>query len=250
MKKTCYLCCALLLGITPVSHAQNKALDNPQQKYSYALALDYMKKLQRDNLTLDNAAFLKGLQDVQTGSKPLLSPAESRKALDYLIAERVRLHHEQSETNLEAGRTFLLANKFRAGVKELPSGLQYKVLETGSSQRSPKPGDGISVRYRMSDIDGKELLNSSPTGKPRKMLMDGMISAWKEVVPMMQEGAKWQLFVPAELAFGEPGSADGRIKTNQTLVYDLELVAIVPAEDAHAEMDKPEIIGDKPAGMK
>jgi len=190
------------------------------------------------------------LQDVQAGRESQLNPQQTRDALDNLIKERYLKHEAKLQENLLAGRSFLLANMFRDGVKELPSGLQYKVLQNGTSQNSPKAGDGISVRYRISDIDGKELFRSSSEDKPRKMVMGEMIPAWNEALPLMQEGAKWQLFVPPTLAFGEKGALGGRIKANQTLVYDLELVAIVPKEEARAEMDKPEIVSDKPAGVQ
>ena len=248
MNTPIYLLCLLLAAGIAQAGVPKNPLQTQDQQASYALAVDYMKSLQQDELSLDNQAFLQGLRDIQTGRGSRLSPETSRQAMDYLIVKRLKHHQEQAAANLEAGRTFLLANLFRDGVKELPSGLQYKILQPGNTNRHPKAGDGVSVRYRMTDIAGQEILNSSKDGTPRKMVLGNMIPGWNQALPLMQEGAKWQLFIPPDLAFGEPGSQDRRIKTNQTLVYEVELLGIIPAEEAHAEMDKPEI--SKPTVFK
>lgn len=236
------------MGLIQQAHAERNRLKSDEQKSSYALGVDYMKGLSQDDLNLDSRAFVQGLLDVQSGRGSRLSPAESRKALDLFIVKRIKQRKEKAEQDQVAGRSFLLDNLFREGVKELPSGLQYKVLQQGGG-RSPVAGDGISVRYRLSDTQGKEILSSATDGTPRKIMLEGLIPGWNEALPLMKEGDKWQLFMPPSLGYGASGSPDGRIKPNQTLVYELELVAIVPAEEARAEMDKP-IVTNLVRGMQ
>ena len=115
------------------------------------------------------------------------------------------------------------ANKEKEGVKTLPSGLQYKVLTAGSG-KTPKATDEVTVQYRGSFIDGTEFDSSYKRGKPLTLQLDNVIPGWKEPLLLMQEGAKWQLFIPPEMAYGDQGM--GAIPPNATLIFELELVSV------------------------
>jgi len=125
--------------------------------------------------------------------------------------------------------------------------LQYSVLHVGNAQTHPTEDGGVAVRYRLFDLDGNELLSSFSQGdEPKKLAVNQLIAGWRQALPLMTPGDKWRLFLAPDLAYGEEGSPDGKIKPSQTLIYELELVAIVPLTEAIAEMDKPQVVGGKP----
>ncbi len=239
MKRFRYLLVFACLALIQPARAGAVKLETDDQKASYGMAVEMMQSLQNDDLSLDNRAFLQGLRDVQTGRGSRLSADEARKAKDYLIVKQINQHKQKLAETLVTGRTFMLENRFRPGVTELPSGLQYLVLQDGGGGPAPKAGEGVSLRFRVSNIEGKELLNVTADGVPKKMLMDSLMPGWRQALELMTPGAKWRLFVPPYLAFGEKGSPDGVVKPNQTAVFDMELVGMAPPEEAWQEMDKP-----------
>ena len=140
----------------------------------------------------------------------------------------LKAQQEKSKKNLEASKTFLAANRNKEGVKELPSGLQYRVVKDGAGDQ-PKSTDTVSVHYRGTLIDGREFDSSARAGQPAVFQVNGVIKGWQEALPLMKTGAKWQLFVPPELAYGERG-AGGAIGPNETLIFDIDLLAVNPAK--------------------
>ena len=109
-------------------------------------------------------------------------------------------------------------------MKTLPSGLQYKVLAEGKGAQ-PKPTDQVTVNYRGTLIDGTEFDSSYKRGEPVTFPVNQVIPGWSEALPLMKTGAKWQLFVPAGLAYGEHGA--GRdIPPNAALIFEVELVGV------------------------
>jgi len=134
------------------------------------------------------------------------------------------LAKQQGEKNKKEGEIFLEANKKKEGVQTLPSGLQYKVLKAGAGKK-PTATDTVTVHYRGTLIDGKEFDSSYQRGKPVTFPVNGVIPGWTEALPLMEEGAKWELFIPSNLAYGERGA--GRdIGPNATLIFEVELISI------------------------
>jgi FKBP-type peptidyl-prolyl cis-trans isomerase FklB len=129
-----------------------------------------------------------------------------------------------SEKQKQRGEAFLAENKKKEGVKTLPSGLQYKVVKAGSGKK-PKLDDTVTVHYRGTLIDGTEFDSSLRRGKPATFPVSGVIPGWTEALPLMEEGAKWQLFIPPKLAYGERG-AGSLIAPNATLIFEVELISI------------------------
>ena len=117
---------------------------------------------------------------------------------------------------------FILINK--KGVVTLPSGLQYKVIREGTG-KSPGPHDSVKVNYRGTLINGQEFDSSYRENKPATFRVDGVIKGWTEALQLMKEGAKWQLFIPADLAYGERGALADR-----TLIFDVELVSVASSQ--------------------
>jgi len=128
------------------------------------------------------------------------------------------------EKNKKEGEAFLAENKKKKGVITLPSGLQYKIITAGKG-KNPKATDTVTVQYRGTLIDGTEFDSSYRRGQPATFLVNGVIAGWTEALSLMQEGAKWQIFVPSNLAYGEKG-AGGQIGPNTTLIFEIEMVSI------------------------
>ena len=187
-----------------------------------------MKMLRQDDLNLDQDAFLLGVNDVLANREPRLSAAEMTKAKDWQLVKQAKHRDAKVAANLAAGQAFLAGNKNQAGVKTLPSGLQYKVLAVGAGTDKPKATDTLKINYRLSKTDNTGLDSTRKRGRPALTALKNMIPGVKEALLLMPIGAKWQLFIPPNLAYGENGTPDGKIPPNETLVFDIELIAINP----------------------
>ena len=129
-----------------------------------------------------------------------------------------------AEANKQEGEAFLAQNKNREGVTTLPSGLQYMVLQEGNGA-SPGPTDKVTTHYHGTLIDGTVFDSSYERGQPATFPVNGVISGWTEALQRMQEGAKWRLFLPANLAYGAQGAGED-IGPNATLIFDVELISV------------------------
>ena len=129
------------------------------------------------------------------------------------------------DINLAKGQAFLEKNGKIKGVITLESGLQYEVLTKGSGI-SPKSEDKVEVHYHGTLIDGEVFDSSIDRGEPTSFQVDGVIKGWTEALQLMKQGAKWKLFIPADIAYGETGS--NSIGPNETLIFEVELIGITP----------------------
>jgi FKBP-type peptidyl-prolyl cis-trans isomerase FklB len=144
-----------------------------------------------------------------------------------MVAFQKEMMAKQSEVakkNRAEGEAFLAENKKKEGVKTLPSGLQYKVIKAGTGKK-PKSTDTVTVHYRGALINGAEFDSSFKRGQPATFLVSKVIPGWTEALQLMEVGAKWQLFIPSSLAYGEQG-AGSDIGPNATLIFEVELVSI------------------------
>ncbi len=203
------------------------ALTTTKQKESYALGMNIARGLQRDAVDLDQAALLQGIKD-QLGGKTKLTDdqagAELKQLSDEVHAKEELKQQQAAEANMKEGETFLAANKAKAGVVALPSGLQYKIEKEGTGPK-PTASDTVVCNYRGAFIDGKEFDSSYKRGQPATFPVGGVIKGWTEALQLMPVGSKWELFIPSELAYG-PRGAGGVIGPNQTLVFEVELLSI------------------------
>ena len=154
-------------------------------------------------------------------AKPQMTEDEMKKILEDLQKTLMAKQQEQAakqqeqakavaEKNKKDGEAFLAANKKKTGVITMPSGLQYKILTAGKG-KSPKATDTVTVNYRGTTIDGTEFDSSYKRGKPATFPLNQVIPGWTEAVQLMKEGAKWELYIPSNLAYGERGAgADHR----------------------------------------
>ncbi len=225
MKK--YLAMASVVSFASLWTVQVLALDldTDKKRFSYIVGMQVGQQIKGDNIDLDEAAFMAAIKDRMTGAKLQINPADIQATLTRIQKQREIDIAKLAETNQAAGQKFLAANKDKTGVKTLPSGVQYKIINPGTGA-SPKASDTVEVNYRGTLIDGVEFDSSYSRGQPASFPVNGVIKGWQEVLQVMKEGAKWQIVVPSGLAYGENG-AGGAIGPNATLIFDVELLKIV-----------------------
>jgi len=170
-------------------------------------------------------------------STPTCSAALQQELREKALERR----KQDAEKNKMEGEAFLAENMKKEGVISLPSGLQYKVLQSGSGA-SPKITDTVETNYRGTFIDGNEFDSSYKRGQTAVFPVNGVIAGWTEALQRMKVGDKWQIFVPPGLAYGERGA--GPIGPNTTLIFDVELVSI--KSDAEGDSSGKEKSSEKP----
>ncbi len=222
--------CAVGLLVGLVRAEDKTAFKDPKEKSSYSLGANWGNSLKKQEVEVDLDAMIKGLRDGLAG-KSVLTDQELRETLNALTQEiRAKMEEKRKalgETNKREGEKFLAENKNKLGVITLPSGLQYQVLVEGSGE-SPKSNDVVTANYRGTLIDGTEFDSSAKNGQPLVRPANMLIKGWTEALQLMKPGAKWQLYIPSELAYGERGAAGGQIGPNATLIFDMELVSFKP----------------------
>jgi FKBP-type peptidyl-prolyl cis-trans isomerase FklB len=224
MKAVYWLGCAAAL-VAATSHAKDVVeLNNEKQKFSYAVGIQVGQNLKRQNLDYDATALSQGIQDALAGTTPKLSDAQMRAAMEAVQKKELEKREAAAKKNLAAGHAFLAENKKKAGVVTRESGLQYKVVKDGKGKQ-PKATDTVQVHYRGTLLNGTEFDSSYQRGEPATFPVNGVIQGWQEVLPLMREGAKWQVWIPSDLAYGARG-AGGAIGPNETLVFEIELLAV------------------------
>lgn len=206
---------------------QAPPLQTPEERASYSLGHKIGSDFEAQGILVDPDLLLQGLKDALARRQPLLDEQQRRKALTELtktVAGRQEMMKNQlAEKNLWEGRAFLNKNRQQPGVITSVSGLQYKVLEPGAGKR-PGLQDRVAVHYRGQLLDGTVFDSSYQRGKPVTFPVQGVIPGWTEALQMMKPGAKWQLFIPPELAYGAQGTPE--IGPNATLIFDVELLEI------------------------
>lgn len=228
----------LLLSITGVLIMSLQAqAEEPQQlktrkdKISYGIGVDMVRNFKKQGVEVDLDLVIKGMRDGLSGAKLLMGDAEMKMSLnDYqkeLAGKQAQIKQLAAEKNKRDGAAFLAANKVKEGVAATPSGLQYKIIKSGSGKK-PTDDDGVTCRYRGTLLDGTEFDNSESLGYPVTFFVkDSVIAGWSEALKLMPAGSKWQIFIPPQLGFGEKGA--GRdIGPNATLIYEIELIAVNP----------------------
>jgi len=195
---------------------------------SYIIGMDLGRNFQKQAIDIDPDILAQGIKDGLSGGKALLSEQEARETLAAfqaeMVAKQTEVAKKMGERNKKEGEAFLAENRKKEGVKTLPSGLQYRVIQAGTG-KSPKAADEVTAHYRGTLIDGTEFDSSYRRGKPETLPVGGVIAGWAEALQLMQEGAKWQLFVPSNLAYGERG-AGRNIGPHATLIFEIELISI------------------------
>lgn len=193
------------------------------EKVSYALGLSIGNNFQNSGIKdLQVEDFIKGLTDVMEEKQPAITYDEAKEVINEYF---IKLQKEKMEINKKAGEEFLHINKGRAGVVELPSGLQYQVLKQGNGAK-PSATDKVKCHYHGTLINGTVFDSSVQRGQPAVFGVNQVIPGWVEALQLMPAGSKWRLFIPSNLAYGEHGAGE-MIEPNSTLIFDVELLDIV-----------------------
>jgi FKBP-type peptidyl-prolyl cis-trans isomerase FklB len=234
----CLACVGLLIG--SVNAEEKKEFKNPEQAVSYSLGFQMGAELLKRGVVVDSEMIAEGVRDGLSGAEPRLSEADMKDRLSGLEAQvkqaKQKEMEEQAAKTLAEGEAFLAANGKKKGIVTLPSGLQYQVLRKGEGQ-SPKATDRVTVHYRGTFIDGQEFDSSYSQGKPATFMLDRVIKGWAEGLQLMKPGAKWKLFIPARLAYGEK-SVGSRIPSNSALIIEVELIFVEANKSAEASKNQ------------
>lgn len=230
MKKTLLIAAPIFFAALVNPSFAADQLKTEDDKISYSIGVDIGKHFRNQDITIKQDSFLKGVQDGQDENAKLLMSEQEIK--DTLISLQARILEKQNEerktlaeANLKQGKAFLDQNKSRKEVKTTSSGLQYEIITEGKGS-SPKPTDRVSTHYRGSLIDGTEFDSSYSRGEPMQFAVNGVIPGWTEALQLMKPGAKWKLWIPPELAYGEHGVGHV-IGPNATLVFEIELLEVL-----------------------
>jgi len=217
MKSKVIVMLGILFLVSQVNAEEKLVLKNQKEKVSYIIGMDIGGNLKKQSIDIDPNILAKGIQDALGGAKSLLTDQEMQETMVAFQKELMEKHKKQ-------GEDFLAENKKKEGVKTLPSGLQYKVIKAGTGKK-PKLDDTVTANYRGTLIDGMEFDSSYKRGQPGTFRVSGVIPGWTEALQLMEEGAKWQLYVPSNLAYGQRG-AGKVIGPNTALIFEIELVSI------------------------
>jgi FKBP-type peptidyl-prolyl cis-trans isomerase FklB len=227
MKLHLVLIVCMMVAANPVFAGESAELKTPKDKLSYALGADMGNNMKKFDIEINPEIYLKGLKDVLSGNAPLLNEQEIKSVIMTMQKDLQTKQQEKMKTqgakNKKEGDAFLAKKKGKEGVKALPSGLQYKVITEGKG-KSPKAADSVTVHYRGTLIDGTEFDSSYKRSEPATFPVNGVIKGWTEALQLMKEGAKWQLFIPADLAYGEQGRPG--IPPNSVLIFEVELISV------------------------
>ena len=217
---------------TTTIHAADAPKDQ-KDKVSYSIGLDIGSNFQKQGLDINPDQLISGLKDGLSGAQPKLSEDDMRATMQTFSTEmRTKMMEKQQKAateNKSKGDQFLAENKKKDGWKELPSGLQYKVVKQGSGEK-PKATDTVSVNYRGTLTTGKEFDSSYKRNEPAEFPVNAVIPGWTEALQLMPVGSKWELAIPANLAYGERG-APPDIEPNAVLLFDVELLGVKKGDE-------------------
>lgn len=207
---------------------QDLVLQDQKARVSYSIGMSMGNNLKQQSVEVDLDILARGIKDALSSAKALMTEEEIHQCLtewqQEMMIKQNAAAQKLGESNMKDGEVFLSENKNKEGVITLPSGLQYKVLKAGAGAK-PKSTDTVTTHYRGTLIDGTEFDSSYKRGQPARFPVNRVIAGWTEALQLMEVGAKWQLFVPSNLAYGARGSGD-KIGPNATLIFEVELIAI------------------------
>lgn len=221
----------IAIGITscnPTKIIDKSSLKTQSDKLSYSIGLDLGKNFKQQAIEVDPEILIQGLKHGVSGSEPLMTEKEIKDTMMALQQEMMKKQGEKSKAsigkNTKEGLEFLASKSKEKGVVVLPSGLMYKVIKEGKG-KSPKVTDKVTTHYKGTLINGTEFDSSYKRNEPATFPVNGVIKGWTEALQLMKEGSKWELYIPASLAYAEQGSPP-KIEPNSTLIFEIELLKV------------------------
>jgi FKBP-type peptidyl-prolyl cis-trans isomerase FklB len=222
--------------------APESAFKTQKEKFSYLVGMEMGKGVKSQQIDVDPEIVLQGLKDGLSDAKPKMSEEEIRQAVAELQQQIRENQVSAAADNKKKGDAFLAENAKKEGVVSLPDGLQYKILSAGQGKK-PVESDTVLCNYKGTFIDGKEFDSSARAGKPVPFEIKNVIPGFREILQLMPEGSKWQVFIPSNLAYGERGAGSGAIAPNSALVFEIELVKIQGPAPVVNVPDRPPSLG-------
>jgi FKBP-type peptidyl-prolyl cis-trans isomerase FklB len=235
MKKITILCLAGLFVFaffTESCAQKNKkdkavTLNNRSDTISYIIGRDIASRLKSFGTDFSPEVMYQAMKD-EFDNQPARFTSQETDSLMGLFQDEMKAKQEvaskdELQKNIAASGTFLAENKSKEGVIELPSGLQYKVITPGLGD-NPVDSDSVTVHYKGSLIDGTVFDSSYDRGTPVTFKLDEVIPGWREGVKLMKPGAKYVLYIPPQLGYGE--KPVGPIPAGSTLIFEVELLSI------------------------
>ncbi|MET4692631.1 FKBP-type peptidyl-prolyl cis-trans isomerase [Endozoicomonas lisbonensis] len=218
-----------LVGIALMSYTlqSSAALESEADKVSYSLGSILAEQLKQfEGVNAD--ALSKGIKDTLEGK-----PLELEKQEMFQLIEKARKEQEEKQQkklqeeaakNLEKGQAFLKENGKKPGISTMESGLQYRIIKEGKGEK-PLETSEVTVHYEGKLLDGTVFDSSYERKQPATFKLNQVIRGWTEALKAMPEGSTWELFIPADLAYG-PGGIPGRIGPNEVLTFKVELIEV------------------------
>jgi FKBP-type peptidyl-prolyl cis-trans isomerase FklB len=228
MKNTLIMAVGSVLLIGICTAGEKTELKTENDRVNYSVGHQIGGDFKRQEVELNPQALVQGIEDALEGTELLMTTDEMRTTLVDLKKRIMAAQREKATQvttqNLTAAEVFLAENATEEDVKTLPSGLQYKVMNEGSGT-TPGAADKVTVHYRGTLTDGTEFDSSYSRNKPASFGVNRVIPGWTEALQLMQEGDKWQLFIPPKLGYAERG-AGSKIPPNSALIFEVELLSI------------------------
>jgi len=211
------------------SNTQNKAdLKTTQDSVSYIIGTSIGRNLKAQKVQVSLNQLARGIQDAMDSSTLLITDEQAQRIMgefqQQMIARQEEEAHAAGEIHRKEGEAFLAENKTKAGVKVTASGLQYKVIKMGTGPK-PRADQTVTVHYSGRTIDGKEFDSSYKRGEPTTFGVGQVIKGWTEALQLMPVGSKWELYIPADLAYGDRGAGQ-LIPPGATLIFEVELLSV------------------------
>lgn len=211
----------------PTAASEPRKVETAKDKVSYSVGVDIVRNFRKQEVEFDLEMLIRGLKDAAGDNRLALNEKEVRRILNGFQSEvrrKVAINRRMaSEDNRRRSNAFLEENKTKPGVMVLPSGVQYRVIKQGDG-RKPTEADTIECNYRGTVLSGVEF-DGTEDGKPARLQMSQLIAGWRDALRNMPVGSKWQIFIPATLAYGERGVGVD-IGPNEALVFEVELLGI------------------------
>ncbi|REJ84755.1 MAG: FKBP-type peptidyl-prolyl cis-trans isomerase [Acidobacteria bacterium] len=209
--------------------AQEGSLETFEQKAAYAIGVNFGQQLAQDASDIDVDMLVRGLREAIAGEDLQLTDQEIGQTLQQfqqqLMQQRQARMQAEGQENLAAGEAFLAENAQREGVVTTDSGLQYEVIESGEGAK-PAATDRVTVHYHGTTIDGEVFDSSVQRGEPVTFGLGQVIPGWTEGLQLMSPGAKYKLFIPAGLAYGQQSPPGAKFGPNEALIFEVELISV------------------------
>ncbi len=203
---------------------QTPPMKNLLDSFSYAVGVNIGESMKAQNINdFNSSLMIQAIWDVLKNNQPKMPQDVCNRKMQEQIRQ---FGLKRSAEEKAKGAAFLAKNKERKEVTTLPNGLQYEILRAGGEGSNPAAVDTVVVNYIGTLIDGTEFDRSR--GEPITFPLNGVIRGWTEILQLMTKGAKWKVYIPSQLAYGEQPAPGGKIPPGSTLIFEIELLDIKP----------------------